>query len=245
VAHDGPDFYDDADVFATYMRSRQRDETPNDTLERPDLLDLLGEAAGRRVLDLGCGDAQIGRELLAAGAASYLGVEPSTNMVQAGTATLAGTAGQITHATIEAWDYPAGAFDLAISRLALHYVEDVATTFRRVFGTLSPGGRLVFSVEHPVITSFSLALDGGGQRQAWTVDDYHVQGRRVTHWLGGEVVKYHRTVETYVGALLGAGFTLEALREGSPRRAAFLREETYRRRQRIPLFLLLAGGKPS
>jgi SAM-dependent methyltransferase len=245
VAHSGPSFYDDPAVFATYMRSRARDETPNDTLERPDLWDLIGEVAGNRVLDLGCGDAQIGRELLAAGAATYLGVDPSDNMVRAGRATLAGSAGQITQATIEGWSYTPATFDLVISRLALHYVEDLPATFRQVFGALSPGGRVVFSVEHPVITSCNRALDAGGQRQAWIVDDYHVQGRRETHWLGGEVVKYHRTVDGYVEALLAAGFMLKALREASPRRAAFLRDETYRRRLRIPLFLVLAGHKPA
>ncbi|MGE3911099.1 MAG: hypothetical protein AB7K36_17205, partial [Chloroflexota bacterium] len=43
---DGPRFYDDDEVFTTYQRHRARDETPNDTLEKPDLLDLIGEAAG-------------------------------------------------------------------------------------------------------------------------------------------------------------------------------------------------------
>ena len=64
---DGPSFYDDNRVFATYMRRRQGNESPNDTLEKPDLLDLIGSAVGLRVLDLGCGDAQIGKELLASG----------------------------------------------------------------------------------------------------------------------------------------------------------------------------------
>ncbi len=241
---DGPEFYDDAQVFATYMRSRERDETPNDTLEWPDLLDLIGPVAGRRILDLGCGDARTGRELLARGAASYLGVEPSVNMAGAAHALLHGTAGTVVQATIEEWGYPTAAFDLVLSRLALHYVEDVATAFRRVFGALVPGGRFVFSVEHPVITSCDRAYPAGTQRQGWIVDDYHVQGRRVTTWLGGEVVKYHRTVEEYVSGLLRAGFVLEGLREATPRRSAFLRDETYRRRQRIPLFLLAAGCKP-
>ena len=240
---DGPAFYDDAEVFATYMRSRERDEAPNDTLEWPDFQDLIGAVAGRRVLDLGCGDARTGRALLAAGAASYLGLEPSANMAQAARDTLAGTVGTVAQATIEGWGYPTAAFDLVISRLALHYVEDAATAFRHVFDALVPGGRFVFSVEHPVITSCDRAYPTGSQRQGWIVDDYHVQGARVTTWLGGEVVKYHRTVEAYVGALLNAGFTLEALREATPRREAFLREETYQRRLRIPLFLLAAGRK--
>lgn len=240
---DGPEFYEDAAVFATYQRSRARDETPNDTLEKPDLLDLIGDVARRSVVDLGCGDAQIGRELLAAGAASYLGVEPSGNMLQLAREMLAGTAGQVTQATIEGWSYPAASADLVISRLALHYIDDVEQTFRRCYAALAPGGRLVFSVEHPTITSCDRGWPEGTQRGAWLVDDYHVPGRRVTLWMGQDVVKYHRTVGDYFGGLQRAGFVVEALREARPRRGMFLREETYQRRLRIPLFLLLAARK--
>ena len=240
---DGPSFYDDDGVFSTYMRHRGRDETPNDTLEKPDLLDLIGSAAGLRVLDLGCGNAEIGRELLAAGAVSYVGVEPSRNMLVEAEKMLAGTGGVVERATIEDWLYPPAAFDLAISRMALHYVERVEETFRHVFRTLAPGGRFVFSTEHPVITSCARAYPDGSQRQEWIVDDYHHSGRRVTHWMGQEVVKYHRTLEEYFGGLQRAGFTVTVLREARPRRERFLREETYARRCRIPLFLLLAAAR--
>jgi SAM-dependent methyltransferase len=158
--------------------------------------------------------------------------------------TLVGTSGQVTAATIEGWAYPATTADLVISRLALHYVENVDLTFRQTFKTLAPGGRLVFSVEHPVISSCNRALGDDGRRREWIVDDYHVSGRRVIRWLGKEVVKYHHTVEEFFGGLQRAGFTVEALREARPRREAFLREETYQRRLRIPLFLLLAARKP-
>src|ERR1043166_4413678 len=108
---DGPDFYDDDQVFATYMRHRVRDESPNDTMEKPDLVEMIGPVAGLRVLDLGCGDAAIGRDLLAAGARGYVGVEPSRNMAREARSTLAGTAGTVEEATIEAWTYPTEAFD--------------------------------------------------------------------------------------------------------------------------------------
>src|SRR5215212_10969887 len=92
---DGPSIYDDHGVFSTYMRQRARDENPNDTLEKPDLLDLIGKVDGLRILDLGCGNAAIGRELLMAGARGYLGVEPSKNMLGEARKTLDGTAGQV------------------------------------------------------------------------------------------------------------------------------------------------------
>lgn len=241
---DGPSFYDDDQVFATCMRHRRGDETPNDTLEKPDLMDLIGSPVGLRVLDLGCGSAEIGRALLAAGSQAYLGVEPSQNMVREARQTLAGTSGQIEKATIEDWAYPADAFGLVVSRMALHYVENVEATFQHVFWTLGAGGRFVFSVEHPVITSCDRGRPPGTQHQDWLVDDYHVAGRRVTRWMGQDVVKYHRTVEAYFGGLQRAGFVVESLREARPRRELFLREETYTRRRRIPLFLLMAARKP-
>jgi SAM-dependent methyltransferase len=244
MALDGPAFYDDDQVFAAYTRHRLGDETPNDTLEKPDLLDLIGSAIDLRVLDLGCGDAEISKELLATGSRSYLGVEPSQNMIEAGRETLSGTGGEVVQATIEAWQYPSDAFDLAISRMALHYVANVALTFRQVFQSLVPGGLFVFSVEHPVITSCDRGRPPGSKRLDWVVDDYHVSGKRVTHWMGQDVVKYHRTLAEYVDGLLGAGFVVEGLREGRPRRELFLREETYLRRLRIPLPLVMAARKP-
>lgn len=243
----GPGFFDEDGVFETYMarrRQRRHADNPNDTLEKPVLLELAGELSGKRILDLGCGDGAFGREVLAQGCRAYLGVDGSQKMAAAARQTLAGTVGQVVHNTLEAWDYPEGCFDLAVARLVLHYVADVQPVFDGVYRTLSAGGRFVFSVEHPVITSCDRGRPPGTQRQDWIVDDYFETGLRVTSWLGSSVVKYHRTVEDYCAALQEARFTLERLRESRPQRALFTDGATYRRRKRIPLFLFLAGRKP-
>jgi len=44
-------------------------------------------------------------------------------------------------------------FDLVYSSLALHYVVDLEWLLTEVFRTLVPGGSLVFSVEHPMVTA--------------------------------------------------------------------------------------------
>jgi len=64
----GPEFYDEDAVFNVYMQARQRAENANDTLEKPLLLAMLGDPQGKHILDLGCGDAAFGLELLSAGA---------------------------------------------------------------------------------------------------------------------------------------------------------------------------------
>ena len=239
----GPAFYDDDTVFATYMAARQRRDGPNNTLEQPVILELAGDLAGLRVLDLGCGDAGFGQVVLAHAGSTYLGVEGSRNMATVARETLAGTSGQVQHCTIEEWQAPAHAFDLAVARLSLHYLAELAPTFAQVYQALAVGGRFVFSVEHPVITSCDRGWPAGTLRQDWLVDDYFVTGARESAWMGGTVRKYHRTVEDYFRALQDAGFVIEQLRESRPQRAQFANEQTYERRMRIPLFLFLAGRR--
>ena len=241
---DGPDFYDQDEVFKTYWEGRRsRGDNPNDTLEKPVILELAGDLADQRILDLGCGNADLGLYALSQGCQSYLGVEGSHKMAAAAQPQFTGMAGRVVHARLEDWDYPPEAFDLAIARLVFHYIQDIQAVFRQVNRALVKGGRLVFSIEHPVITSSDKVWDRSGPRQDWVVDNYFLTGPRVTSWMGGQVIKYHRTVEDYFAGLQQAGFEVLSVRESAPRREHFQDEATYLRRQRIPLFLFMAGRK--
>ncbi|MFI7639146.1 class I SAM-dependent methyltransferase [Nonomuraea sp. NPDC049400] len=73
------------------------------------------------MLDLGCGDAAIGQVLLNASCRSYLGLDGSAAMVEAGNAALRGTSGRVELADIiEDFSAPPSSFDLIVSRLAFH-----------------------------------------------------------------------------------------------------------------------------
>lgn len=239
----GPGFYDDAELFDTYIERRHRTESANNTLEEPIIRELLGQPQGLRILDLGCGDATYGRELLAAGCQSYIGLDGSANMIAKAKETLQGTTGELIHGTIEAWQPTSDSFDLITSRLVLHYIEDLASTLRVVYRCLAQGGRFVFSVEHPVMLSHNESLEQSGRRGSWIVDNYFKTGQRQQLWMGGHVVKYHRTVEDYFKLLQDAGFQIESLRESKPVRENFSTDEEFERRSRIPVFLFFAGKK--
>jgi SAM-dependent methyltransferase len=241
----GPDFYDEAHVFATYTQRRQRPDNPNNTLEKPIVMELIGDVSGKSILDLGCGDGAFGVELRAAGCDFYTGIEASARMIERADAHLKDIDSTfLHHATIEEWSYPSHSFDLVVSRLALHYVSDIQRTFEQVHQSLKPGGYFVFSVEHPVITSCNRSVEATGIRQDWIVDDYFEVGERNVKWMDSEVIKYHRTIENYFLGLQKAGFTVQSLRESSPQPALFNDEALYARRKRIPLFLLLKAQRP-
>lgn len=206
-------------------------------------MDLMGYVAGQDILDLGCGTASFGNELLSLGAHTYVGIEGSINMVEESKKILKQDNGQVIHSTMEDWDYPGSSFHLVISRLAIHYLSDIDVIFSKVYKSLVAGGTFVFSVEHPVMTS-SYGMDKpAGSKQDWIVDKYFDTGVREQEWLGGKAIKYHRTVEDYFGALQHAGFTIEDLKESKPREEHFQNYETYQRRMRIPLFLFFKGRK--
>lgn len=245
MAKKGPEFYDDAMVFAKYQAKRAHagDNAVN-SLEKPVFDELAGDLSGLRILDLGCGDARFGREALQQGCLTYVGVEGSRNMFQLAQETLAGTEGTVVHAALENWTYPDQAFDLVTSRLVLHYVEDLTALYTHVYRSLVSGGRFVFSLEHPVITSSNRARPGDGVRQDWIVDGYFETGRRLVSWMGGELIKFHRTIEDYFGGLRAAGFQVDAVRESRPQRVHFTDEATYLRRKRIPLMLFMAAHRP-
>lgn len=239
----GAEFYDNADIFENYMNGRKKSESPNDTLEKPIFLELLGDVKGNNILDLGCGDAKFGHEVLNNGCRNYTGIEGSKNMFETAKNTLEGTNGKVIFSSIEDWKYPEDIFHLVTSRLALHYIENTDVLFKKVFQTLLEEGRFIFSVEHPVLTSCFRSSEISTLCKDWIVDNYFKTGERITPWMGGQVIKYHRTVEDYYIALQNAGFTINALRESKPQRDNFENEDTFLRRLRIPLFLFFSVSK--
>jgi hypothetical protein len=127
--------------------------------------------------------------------------------------------------------------------MTLHWVEDLAPVFGRLRRALRPRGRLVFSVEHPVLTCCDVSRAAGQGRTSWVVDDYFVPGPRVSHWFGVRVQKYHRSIAQYFQLLRSHGLDVDDLREATPSAQHISDPAELRRRQRVPVMLLLAARR--
>lgn len=239
----GASVYDQADFFTNYMKRRNREDSPNNAIEGPIMNELIGDIQNKTILDLGCGDASFGKDLLHLGARHYTGVEGSGQMIEAARSNLLELDATIHNETMESFQYPRDSYDLVTSRFAIHYVSDINTLFQNVYQTLKEEGRFVFSIQHPLTTSSFTSKQAGDKRGNWIVDDYFRDGERKEPWINQVVVKYHRTIEQYFTTLRQAGFTVQDLREGKPKREHFASEEEFVRRQRIPVVLAFACGK--
>ena len=121
--------------------------------------------------------------------------------------------------SIEDVDFAPGSFDVVLSSLAFHYLADFDAVAEKIHRFLTPGGDFVFSCEHPVFTAYGTqdwyyAPDGSILH--FPVDRYFIEGRREAVFLGERVVKYHRTLTSYVQALLQNGFAVTDLKEPQP-----------------------------
>jgi SAM-dependent methyltransferase len=90
---------------------------------------------------------------------------------------LKGTTATVSLGEIERFSAPPKSFDVVVSRVAFHYVEDIGAVLRACHACLTDSGRLVFSVVHPVITSHDARVSTAVRRSNWVVDAYFVRAR--------------------------------------------------------------------
>ena len=115
-----------------------------EAIEQRLILDMMGEVAGRRVLDAGCGD---GALVLAAAVrgADVTGIDPDPAMLAAARSrvTKAGVRATFLEGRVERLPFPDGSFDVVASITVLCFVPDAVGAVREMARVLRPGGRLV------------------------------------------------------------------------------------------------------
>lgn len=235
--------YDDPDFFARYATLRRSIYGLDAAPEWASLQAMLPEIRGARVLDLGCGYGWFCRWVRAAGAARTVGFDVSERMVSQARITGENAAIEYALADLETVELPEAAFDLVYSSLTFHYIERLDRLLAQIRRALVPNGRLVFSVEHPLLTAPSTPRWGAVEgRRVWPVDRYLEEGARDVEWLGSRVVKQHRTFATYFRLLDQAGFAALAFEEWGPTDAQIAAQPELAPERQRPTFLLAAAA---
>jgi SAM-dependent methyltransferase len=231
--------YDQQLFFDRYQDMRERDSGINATVEQPALRARLPILAGLHVIDLGCGDGQLCRDLAVGGAARVLGLDPSARMLRLAAARTKDQSVRYARAFAEDARLTAGCADLVVSSLAFHYIADLPGLLARIGSWLRPGGRLVFSMEHPIVT----AAPQLGRRPC-IVDGYFDESGRDTSWFVDGVRKYHRRVSTILSAVLAAGLVIEHVDEPAPAPELLGERPDLELHRRRPALLLVTARQP-
>jgi len=211
-----------------------------------ELKNMLPDFKDKRVLDLGCGFGWHCRYAVENGARSVIGIDISQKMLsEAKSKTKCGNIEYICM-PIEDIDFPEESFDVVISSLALHYIKSFEDVLDRVYKCLSRGGDFIFSVEHPIFTAQGPQdwyYDDKGNILHWPVDHYFTEGIRNAKFLGEEVIKYHRTLTTYLNSLIKIGFEITGVVEPKPAENMLNTVPGMRDELRRPMMLLVSARK--
>ena len=211
--------YDNEYFFKQYAKMPRSREGLTAAGEWHQLKTLFPSLQKKSFLDLGCGYGWHCKFAKEQGASRILGIDLSRKMIDE--AQKRNGSAEIIYRVcgIEEYEYPENEWDCVISNLALHYLEDLDTIFRKVFRTLKSGGIFLFNIEHPVFTS-GIGQDWlyseDGKIRCWPVDNYFITEKRHTNFLGCDVVKYHHTLTQILMGLLNSGFSLKAVEEAEP-----------------------------
>ncbi|MEU3621229.1 SAM-dependent methyltransferase [Amycolatopsis coloradensis] len=170
---------------------------------------LLGEVGGKRILEVGCGQAACARWLAGQGA-DAVATDLSAGMLRHAREgnERTGAAVPLVQATAESLPFADASFDAACSAFgAVPFVASVDVVFAEVHRVLRPGACWVFSVTHPMRWIFP---DDPGPQGLTVTQPYFDRTPYVEVDEEGVAtyVEYHRTIGDYVRALADAGFTL-------------------------------------
>ncbi|OKH92126.1 methyltransferase [Streptomyces uncialis] len=213
-----PSGTNDYNSFAEAYTAANETNLVNAYYERPAMLALAGEVAGRRILDAGCGSGALFAALRDRGAV-VSGFDTSAGMLELARQRLGGGADLQVADLGSALPYADDTFDDVVASLVLHYLEDWGPALAELRRVLRPGGRLIASVDHPFAINL-IHREAGREAECnyfdttkWTVE-WTVGGRTAL------VSRWHRPLHAMIEAFGGAGFRISVISEPDPDPAA-------------------------
>jgi SAM-dependent methyltransferase len=199
----------DYDGFAEAYTASNENNLLNAYYERPAMLALAGDVAGRRILDAGCGAGPLFAQLRDRGAI-VTGIDKSAGMLELARRRL-GDGADLQVADLGCpLPFADAAFDDVTASLVLHYLKDWGPALAELRRVLKPGGRLIVSVDHPFAANL-------WHREAGLKPDYLATYNYVVEWtIGGQTALlrfWHRPLHVMTDAFTSAGFRIAVISE--------------------------------
>jgi 2-polyprenyl-3-methyl-5-hydroxy-6-metoxy-1,4-benzoquinol methylase len=240
-----------AQCWCSFVRGHH--DVHRERLHGPALLQACGDAHGRRVLDLGCGEGWCSRELARRGA-SVAGVDVCDAMIAEAQAHPLQACQRIEYHVMDAvdvhhhrWPRP---FDLVTACMSLHNMPDPAGVLRAARGVLAADGRLVCSIPHPLTH-----MVGGRQSVRHQDDALYLRAedyfRSAPYRVGWHVpragepwstIRWSRTLSEYTRMLKNADFVIHDQLEPRATCDEIEEHERLRSAEQLPYYLILVAG---
>jgi len=196
--------------------------------------------AGGVVVDVGCGEGQVAREL--AEGRTVVGIDPAWAQVSVG-AERGGGPGYVQGgaAAIPVRD---ASVDGAVASLVFEHIPELDTALGEVARVLRPGGTFLLLLNHPLLqTPGSGWIDDqilDPPEQYWRIGPYLPEADTLEQVERGVFIRFfHRPLSRYLNAARSAGLVLEEMQEPAPPPGFLARAQEYEDAATIPRLLFL------
>jgi ubiquinone/menaquinone biosynthesis C-methylase UbiE len=204
-----PPGLNDYDAFAEGYTTVNDNNLVHAYYERPAMLALAGDVAGRRILDAGCGAGALLAALRERGAI-VTGLDRSAGMLELARRRLGDDADLRVAELGSPLPFPDGTFDDVTASLVLHYLEDWGLALAEMRRVLKPGGRLLVSVNHPF-------AETPWHPRAGPKPDYFATYSYTVEWTAGgrsALLRFwNRPLHAMTDAFTAAGFRIVVISE--------------------------------
>jgi 2-polyprenyl-3-methyl-5-hydroxy-6-metoxy-1,4-benzoquinol methylase len=209
----------------------------------PRMLARVGDVAGKRVLDLGCGEGGYSRELHRRGA-SVIGIDGSERLIEVARQRSPAAVVFLCTNAAALDDVETGSIDVIVAAMSLMDVEDYPSAIGEANRVLRRGGRLHMSITHPCFSApiSQWVRDENGELQHFAVDRYFERvawESQVAPPFRTTVLRRHRPLEDYLAVPLEQQFVLRDFSEPSVTADELRLSRRFRKLLRIPYFLFL------
>ena len=202
------------------------------------MLDAVGDVSGRKVVDLGCGEGRFSR-MLAERGALVTGVDLCRPFIEFAKKHQVSDEAYLIGDMEDLHGVPSDEFDLAISYVTLVDVPDMRSAVCEAFRVLRRGGRLVVCNLHPMVLASPGWIKQGSRKLHYPIDRYFDEGERNISLREDQPwTNFHRTLSTHIRTFLGAGFTVEDIREPTPTEEQAGRYPYVSDNLRVPEFII-------
>jgi SAM-dependent methyltransferase len=138
-----------------------------------------------------------------------------------------------------------GTFDLAVSYLNQCDLPDFTANTQEVFRVLRSESRFVVANLHPMRSAVgNWQKTPGGTKEHVVLDRYFDEGERRWAMMGVEFTNFHRSLATYVGGFLDAGFSIEGIVEPTVSAESLALYPELDDELRVPNFIVYVLRKP-
>lgn len=237
--------YDNEIFFEGYKKIRDNKINANNLFEIPALFSMLPDLKNKRVLDLGCGEHC--KRFIEGGAKKVVGIDISEKMLEVARNENSDPNIIYINMPMEKIAELNEQFDIVVSSLAFHYVEDFEGVVSDIYNMLDTEGIFLYSQENPLCTCHSgsnrWTRDEQGNKIHLNLANYGIEGERESVWFVDNVKKYHRTFSTIINTLINAGFSIERMIEPLPTDEILEQYPDYKDLFHKPDFLLLRVKK--